>query len=218
MIILNLKNYPESIGQNLDKLLQPLYQIITQDPKLNKNLIVTIPTPYLVFAKRTYPKLNICSQHVDNAKLGSTTGSIPADILTTEGIEYTLLNHSEKRILPENYIAEVQTKGIKVIACCENLDEASTFVRSGAWAIAFEPKELIGSGISVTTQPEMVRKFVALIADKSISLVGAGVSNANDVIESQKLGAKGVLLASAFVKSDNPYAKAKELLSAISTL
>jgi triosephosphate isomerase len=47
-------------------------------------------------------------------------------------------------------------------------------------------------------------------------LVGAGVSNATDVATSLKLGAEGVLLASAFVKAKDPEAwlrdVAKELV------
>jgi triosephosphate isomerase len=52
--------------------------------------------------------------------------------------------------------------------------------------------------------------------DKSVLVfVGAGVSNARDVSLSVKLGAEGVLLASAFVKAKSPKALLQSMVDAI---
>jgi triosephosphate isomerase len=70
-----------------------------------------------------------------------------------------------------------------------------------------EPPELIGSGVSVTTRPELVKETINAITStnpKVLPLVGAGVSNAEDIAEALRLGAKGVLLASGFIKAKDP--------------
>jgi triosephosphate isomerase len=104
--------------------------------------------------------------------------------------------------------------------CAKDVPEAVKLAQYNPTAIAVEPPELIGSGISVSSaRPEIVSESVAAIKKVSpgtLALVGAGVSNANDVATSLKLGAEGVLLASAFVKAKDPEAwlrdVAKELV------
>ncbi len=75
-------------------------------------------------------------------------------------------------------------------------------------AIAVEPPELIGTGISVTqAQPEVISGTVDQIrvVNKDVTILcGAGISTGDDVVASIRLGAQGVLLASAVAKSDKP--------------
>jgi triosephosphate isomerase len=75
-------------------------------------------------------------------------------------------------------------------------------------AIAVEPPELIGTGISVTqAQPEVISGTVdqIRIVNKNVTILcGAGISTGDDVVASIRLGAQGVLLASAVAKSDKP--------------
>ena len=74
--------------------------------------------------------------------------------------------------------------------------------------VAIEPPELIGSGRAVSKeQPEVVTQSVKEIRRVNSEvkiLCGAGVSTGDDVYASLKLGAQGVLVASALVKSNHP--------------
>ncbi|MCG3215526.1 MAG: triose-phosphate isomerase, partial [Candidatus Heimdallarchaeota archaeon] len=91
--------------------------------------------------------------------------------------------------------------------CSNNLQTSKAISALSPIACAMEPPELIGSGISVTTEPDLVKETINAILGVNPSvqpLVGAGVSKAQDVLEALKLGAKGVLLASGFVKAKDP--------------
>jgi len=215
MIILNLKNYTESTTAHLWNLLDALDKVVNDRAEFKEKLFVAPSAVFLMLAKEKYPNLNFVAQHVDAKGPGSTTGWIPADVLLSNDINYTILNHSEHRVLPENYVSDLQIKGLKVIACCESVDEANIFLESGAFAIAYEPRDLIGSGISVTTRPEAVSEFVNAVSGKTLAIIGAGVSNREDVESGIKLGAQGALVASAFVKSSDPYTTALDLLSGL---
>lgn len=215
MIVLNLKTYTESTGLNCKRLLDSIDKFVNENPTLKDKVIVAPSITDLFWAKQNYPNLNFASQHVDNVSAGSTTGWIPADTLISYGIQYSIYNHSEHRVYSDSIVESVkdlQSKGLKLIVCCENTDEASNLLNATPFAIAYEPKDLIGSGISVTTRPEAVNLFMQVAAGKTNALIGAGVSTGQDVQSAKQLGANGALLASAFVKATDPYAKLMELV------
>jgi triosephosphate isomerase len=68
-----------------------------------------------------------------------------------------------------------------------------------------------------TAKPELVSRTVEAVAGVNSTpvLCGAGVSNGTDVKRAIELGAQGVLLASAFVKSPDPKKLLMEMAEAI---
>ena len=77
---------------------------------------------------------------------------------------------------------------------------------------------MIGSGVSVSNaKPEIVTetiKKIKAVNDMIPVLCGAGVSNAEDVKKALGLGVDGILLASAFVKAEDP----KKFLSGLAEM
>lgn len=215
MLLLNLKTYTEATGLNAEKLLDIVNQFVNENPNVKDRIIVIPALTDLFWAKQNYPNIIIAAQHVDNVNAGSTTGWIPADTLISYGIEYSLYNHSEHRMYSNSIVDDIksiQAKGLKLVVCCENVDEAKNLLQADPFSIAYEPKDLIGSGVSVTTRPEAVKEFMDAMAERKNTLIGAGVTTGEDVKKSLELGAEGVLLASAFVKASDPYQKLKELV------
>lgn len=215
MLFLNLKNYPESVGPGLIKLLQAAAEISKTEPKTE---VFLAPNQLeLVAVHKDFAGVKFCAQHVDNKTLGSTTGWVPAEMIAQLGIGYSIYNHSEHRVWDDNIVTnikEIQAKGVRLIVCCENEQEAEKLLEAEPFAIAFEVKELIGSGQSISThRPDSVKNFVNLVKGKSKALIGAGVSTGEDVKAGLDLGAEGFLLASAFVKAEDPVAKLQELLA-----
>ncbi len=217
MVILNLKTYTESTGENLPRLLDSLKSLNEKNPEAGKHLMVAPSMIDLVWAKKNYPELNIIAQHVDTKSAGSTTGWTPAENLVRIGVEYALLNHAEHRVWSENIVQEIkdiQAKGLKLIVPCESLDEAKTLLEASPFAIAFENKDLIGSGKSITSEmPESVIEFINYCKGKTKLIIGAGVSSGEDVKAGLEMGGEGFVLASAFVKAVDPEAKALELVA-----
>lgn len=216
MLLLNLKTYSESTGLNCKKLLDTASEFLESQNEIVKQKVIFVVSPTdLFWAKQNYPNLIIASQHVENKTSGSTTGWITPEALLSMGVNFSLYNHSEHRMYSDTIIQDIkdiQSKGLKLIVCCENLHEGLYLQEAEPFSIAYEPKDLIGSGISVTTRPEAVTDFIAALSNQKNILIGAGVSTAEDIKKTLELGAEGVLLASAFVKADDRRAKLNELV------
>jgi triosephosphate isomerase len=218
MICLNLKAYKESIGPNADKIAAAVSKYVSENPGSESKFCVAPVSFQLSELCNKYQNTVFCAQHTDSIELGQTTGSLPVEALAALGVEYTILNHSEKRIMGADIVEKIkfiQAKGVKVIVCCENVAEAIQLLEAQPFAIAYETKELIGSGKSVSSEnPEIVQEFVRLVKGKTKAYIGAGISTAEDVRKGIELGAEGFLLASAFVKAEDHYKKLAEFVEA----
>lgn len=216
MVILNLKNYPEATANNLTAVLSEIESAVRAETKI-VDLVAVVPAIYdLHLAVEKAGNLQIFSPHVDAKAQGSTTGWVPAQALLSLNINYSVLNHSEHRFGTweelEYTIKQVQEEGLKVVVCCENLEEAQKLLALNPFAIAYEDKDLIGSGQSITTgRPEEVKKFIELAKGKTKVIIGAGISTGEDVKQGLEFGAEGFILASAFVKAENKKDKILEL-------
>lgn len=149
----------------------------------------------------------VFAQHVDPVDFGGRTGHVPAIAAKKAGLYGTLLNHAERKLsseVLEQTIRACREVGLYTIVCAESPEKVAEIVGYGPDAIAYEPPELIGGNVSVSSaQPEVIRSVVG-IAGSIPLLVGAGVKNENDVRVALSLGAQGVLLASGVVLSPEP--------------
>jgi len=93
------------------------------------------------------------------------------------------------------------------IVCAQDSEEAKKLAIYGPDFIAVEPPELIGGDVSVSNaKPEVILETVHKVKHTSPQtevLCGAGVKTTEDVKKALELGAKGVLVASGIVKSDD---------------
>ncbi|PIO03031.1 triose-phosphate isomerase [Candidatus Micrarchaeota archaeon CG10_big_fil_rev_8_21_14_0_10_54_18] len=209
MLVLNLKAYPDSAGLKGLKLAE-----VARDAAeaAGKTVVVCPQQCDLRWVLEKVPETKhykVFAQHGDAVSQGSRTGWIPLEAVKGCGASGLLINHSEHRI--ENVKETIQAaKALRLTAvvCAQSPEESKKFSGFEPFAVAFEPPDLIGSGISVTTRPEVAEESIKAIKEGGSAkpFVGAGVSNSVDVRESFALGAEGVLLASAFVKAEKPRA------------
>ena len=210
LIVLNFKTYEESTNNNALKL-----ALIFEQFNENKDLIIC-PQTLDIKELTQNTSVNIFAQHADYQNYGSNTGHTLIESLIKSGAKGSLLNHSENRIPFEQLLKTIQKAkelNFPLIVCVQNLEEAKKVLALKPNYIAYEPPELIGSGKSVSQdQPRIVKEFTNLFKNKkTIPLIGAGISNREDILKSKELGAQGVLLASAFTKSKNPKKFIKEI-------
>lgn len=215
MIVLNLKTYQASFEKAL------LFTDIAGEvvAETGVRIIVCPPAAYLHEAAERYS--NVFAQHSDDVGPGAHTGSVPAAMLKAVGVKGSLLNHSEKRLgsmeKVKKSIDALHQNGLESLVCAATTKEVSEIAHYSPTMIAVEPPELIGSGVSVSdSQPEIVINSVKAVKEVNgnvLALCGAGVSSKSDVKKSLELGAEGVLLASAFVKAQDPKAFLGELAS-----
>ncbi|WP_042686624.1 triose-phosphate isomerase [Candidatus Nitrosotenuis chungbukensis] len=205
MFIINYKNYEEIAGDKAVK----LASVASGIAKKYKIKIAIAPPHHLLSAVKNYSG-PLLSQHVDNAKVGSTTGFVVPELLKKSNISGSLINHSEHRIPGKDIIELVERlKKLKMITvvCVKDVAEAAKYAKLNPTYIAIEPPELIGSGKAVSTEkPELITKAAQAVRDAKNStklLCGAGIVSGQDVRKAMDLGSKGILVASGIVKAKN---------------
>lgn len=216
-LVLNLKVYDSCYGKSLDKMVKAVNDFKGTN---GVDIIVAPPNYEVSRIKSQFPKLKVYAQTVDLVDFGSHTGSMPLLAVAAAGLDGFIINHSENRKPMadiERAIAISKERNIDYIVCVANVDELKKVLEFKPKKVSIEPPELIGSGISVSTaKPDIIVesvKFTKKISPQTELLVGAGISNESDVRKSIQLGARGVLLASAFVKATDYKKKLEEFVS-----
>jgi triosephosphate isomerase len=205
VFIINCKNYEEISG---DKILE-FVKIAEKISKKYKIKIVIAPPQHLI-GLVSNSKIPILAQHVDNSKVGSTTGYVIPELLKKSKVSGSLINHSEHRISSEDISKLVlklhELKMISVV-CVKNVAEAKKYSKLNPDYIAIEPPEVIGSGKAVSNErPQIIIKAADAIKsanNKTKLLCGAGIVSGQDVTKALELGSKGILVASGIIKAKN---------------
>jgi len=204
MLLINFKTYPQAIGPKALKLTQLLEEVAKKYPKVG----VGFAPPSLQLAEvAAHTNFPIWAQHVDFAGEGQFTGYLsPADARAA-GAVGTFLNHSEH---PLNFETIRKTAnlareaGLKVLIFARSPQKAAELKELSPDYIAYEPPELIGGSVSVTSaKPEIIREAVRRVG-KIPLLIGAGVHERSDITTALKLGAAGAVVSSAVVTAADP--------------
>ncbi|MGY5852546.1 MAG: triose-phosphate isomerase [Candidatus Thorarchaeota archaeon] len=218
VIAINFKTYTQATGERA-VLLAKKCDKVAKEYGVSIVVAPQIPDLYRVSSAVEIP---VFSQHLDAGDPGRFTGHALGETLVEAGCSGTLLNHSENRMQLADIEASVRKAddlGLYTIICTNNplVSVAASAVHPSA--VAVEPPELIGSGISVSqAQPEIISGTVEQIraVNKEVTILcGAGIGSGSDVESAIKLGSQGVLLASAVAKSDKPEAVLEDLIRPI---
>lgn len=201
-IIVNFKAYREGYGNHGRELLKNLCNL----KKEGYQISFAVPFTELYLSREFK---GIISQHVDPYSTGAHTGSILMEQLIEYGINASLLNHSERRLNRDIILESIkfsESLNFKLYICSESLSETIFLCENGAKYVAYEPPELIGGDVSVSTsKPDIIRESSDICKSYGTKLlVGAGVKNSSDVSISRTLGAEGILVSSGIVKSKSP--------------
>ena len=203
MFVINCKNYEEVSGDKIIKFIK----IAEQVSKKYKIEIAISPPQHLIglVANSSIP---ILAQHVDDSKIGSTTGFVIPELLKKSKVNGSLINHSEHRISSKEIKKLVlKLKELKMISivCVKDIAEVKKYIKINPDFIAIEPPELIGSGKSISTEkPGLIVKAADIVnnsKNKTKLLCGAGIVSGDDVKKAIELGSKGILVASGIIKA-----------------
>jgi len=216
IVILNYKTYLESSGENALELARAL-KSASEESGIT---MVAAPQAADIYRIQDQISLPIFAQHIDPITPGGHTGSNLIETLIEAGISGSLINHSENRMKLADIDEVIQLckqNDIESCVCTNNIATSKAIATFSPDAVAVEPPELIGTGISVSqAQPEVVEdsvKGVKSINKKIKVLCGAGISTGDDMKAAMDLGADGVLLASGIVKAENPKEALLDLVS-----
>lgn len=218
VLIINFKNYPEVLGQGSRRLAEVAAQVAA---KVDVELIVAPPVPVLA-SIASESAIPVFSQRADDAEEGKSTGSVIPEALQGWRCAGSIVNHSEYRIPMQSVsrvLGRMRKAGLASCVCAEDPGEVSQIAIFGPEMIAIEPKDLIGTGVAVSkARPEVVERSVSAARAAGFEgkvLCGAGIVTSEDVTSAVRLGAEGILVASAVVKAKDWVAKISELAEAL---
>ena len=205
MFIINCKNYDEISGEKIIKLAK-----ISQKISKKYKIPIAIAPPHHLIPLIVKFNVTILAQHLDDKKVGSTTGFMIPEIVKKSKISGSLINHSEHRISEKeirNLVKRLKRLRLKTILCVKNVNELKKYLKLNPTFIAIEPPELIGTGRAISTErPQLITKAVDSVKSAKNStklLCGAGIVSGKDVARAKELGSKGILVASGIVKARN---------------
>jgi triosephosphate isomerase len=211
MIVVNFKIYRNTFGNEALELAKICQKVE------KKSKVKIIPVVSALDARVIKEKIEneIWIQNSDEVFEGAASGSISPVQAKKAGINGSLLNHSECRKSPGTLKKMLANwpNDFKVTLCLTSFGQAEKWARNvKVDYVAYEPKNLIGNTEKsvASERPEVIKKMVDFFG-KTPVLVGAGVHSPEDVKISLKLGAKGILISSYIIKSDNPEEKLMEL-------
>lgn len=214
MLLINFKTYPQAIGPNALKLTHELLGVARRFPHVK----VGFAPPALDLAEvAEHTQAQIWAQHVDLAGVGQFTGFLSPKDAKAAGAWGTFLNHSEHPLDNETTrktASWAKDSGLKVLIFARDPLHVAQFSKLAPDFIAYEPPELIGGRISVTTAKPQIIEAAVKESSHIPLLVGAGVHEGKDVEVAVRLGAKGVVVSSAIVTARNPRGVLEEMLKA----
>ena len=203
MFIINCKNYEEISGDRIIKFVK-LAEKVSKKYKVK----IAIAPPQHLIALVANSSIPILAQHIDDSKVGSTTGFVIPELLKKSKVSGSLINHSEHRISSKEIVKLVsKLKKLKMISvlCVKNVSEARKYAKLNPNYIAIEPPELIGSGKAVSKEkPGLIIKAADAVKSAKNNtklLCGAGIVSGEDVAKAAELGSKGILVASGIIKA-----------------
>lgn len=205
MLLINFKTYEQGTGKKAVDLAK-MAEKVSKENGANIVLSVQMTDINRVSRSVTCP---VYAQHMDPITPGSHTGWILPQAVIEAGVKGTLINHSEHNIdlkKTEECVKICKENKIVSVCCAATPEIAEKIAKFSPDYIAIEPPELIGGDVSVSqAKPEVITDTVKLVKGVNPGvkvLCGAGVNSKMDVKKSIELGAVGVLVASAIVKSD----------------
>ena len=205
MFIINCKNYDEISGDKIIKLAK-----ISQKISKKYKIPIAIAPPHHLIPLIVKFNVIVLAQHLDDKKIGSTTGFMIPEIVKKSKINGSLINHSEHRISEKeikNLVKRLKRLRLKTVLCVKNVNELKKYLKLNPTFIAIEPPELIGTGKAISTErPQLITKAVDGVKSAKNStklLCGAGIVSGNDVARAKELGSKGILVARGIVKAKN---------------
>jgi triosephosphate isomerase (TIM) len=215
-ILINLKTYRESMGQNAHRIASAALAVAA-----DSGVMIGIAPTYLdIHPLSRHYELPVYAQHTDGVEPGAHTGTITAEALRQAGAAGSLVNHSERRLTLaeiEGVVTALKAAGMKSVICTNNEVTSAAAAAIAPDYVAVEPPELIGSGVSVAkANPDIIKKSVSAVhrVNPNVGiLTGAGIQSGECVKTAVDLGTSGVLLASSVVKAKDPEAVLRDLVS-----
>lgn len=211
MIFLSLKTYKESTADQAIKLLGSVKKII-QETKIQ---IIPCAQATDIYRIKEELDIEVWAQHIDPIDPGRNMGWISPYSVKQAGASGVIVNHAEHLVNEETIkttIEKAKQYNLKTLVLCQSIELAQKVSLWNPDYIGYEKGELIAGPVSMIDREEENIKLLAKKISQPL-IIGAGIATYEQVVKTLRANARGVILASAFVKAPDPSAKLRELAS-----
>lgn len=203
MIFINFKTYGDLTGSNA----LSRAKLCEEVSKATQVPIIIAPQATDIFRLATQVSIAVFGQHCDEIEPGRNTGCLSALSFKEAGAKGIMLNHSEHPFVDFDSLFKahdsVKKAGLETLIFVRDIQTAHKVDLWQPTFIALEEPELIAKTAMVNF-PELKQKIAEFSRSiKTIPILGAGIKTKEDIIESLKLGVRGVVFASEFAFNPN---------------
>jgi len=203
MILLNFKTYKQASGKSALELIRVVEKVVDQTGVKIFPAVQALDLAYL----KPQTQLDLWVQHLDAIQPGRHTGRLSAYTAYQQGAAGVQLNHSENPLTEDQLKKALEIcrqNQIKTLVFCADLKTLKTINNLNPDYVCWENPDNVATGQTDFHQAQNVIKQAISVCSAPF-LLGAGITSAEDVKTALNLGADGVGLASAFIKTDNSY-------------
>lgn len=213
--VFNPKSY--LYGEELLKLAQRADELAVKHPECS--ILVTVPFADIAAVKQRTEKIVVTAQHMDGITPGRGIGHVLPESVYHAGARAVFLNHAERPLTLAELTKSIKRGrelGMKTIVCADSIEEAQAVAVLGADIILCEPTELIGTGqTSDSSYIEQTNQAIKEISPDILVMQAAGISSAEDVYRTIKLGADGTGCTSGITNAPSPADSLTEMVEAV---
>ncbi|HKZ35156.1 MAG TPA: triose-phosphate isomerase [Patescibacteria group bacterium] len=211
MIVLSLKTYKESSGDEVIKLAR-IAEKVNQDTGVP---IWLCAQAFDIYRLVQAVKLPIWAQHLDPIDPDRHSGWLSPYSARQVGAVGAVINHAEHTVplgTIDTTINKCRQYGLKTLVIADTIDLVKQVIELQPDYLAFERPDLIGGKVAmVDVEADHIKQVIDLSPVPVI--VGAGIRTGDNVKKTLSLGGVGVILASAVVKAADQEAALRELAS-----
>lgn len=212
MLIINFKTYKEATGKN-GLIIAQIAQKISEQVGVR---IVVVPQPTDIYQIKKATGIEVWAQYLDPIDPDRYTGFISPYALQHAGATGVLINHSEKKLALkeiEKRVKYAKKYGLTTLVLTDSAEEAEKINLMEPDYIGYEKEELIAGNVPIIEVEGPNIENVMGKIDRPL-IVGSGINDKDDITESLKIGAQGVILASSVIKAQDIEEKILELAKA----
>lgn len=212
MIFINLKTYERGTGEKALEFVKQAEAIFaeTQTPI---TILAQAADVRLLSQNTTLP---IWGQHIDAISYGKNTGwNLPSAIMQA-GAKGTMINHAEHK-LPLADVSEIindfQKDDFHIMVSTTTPEECVVINQLHPTYLTYEPQDYIGTKTAVVeVAADIIKDLLSKITSPLV--IGAGIHKPEHITEGLALGAKGFLISSDVLLSDDPAGRLREYMLA----
>lgn len=185
------------------------------------DVLMTVQYTDIQNVKKNTKNIMVLAQHMDPVKPGRGMGQILPEALVDAGADGVMLNHAEKPLtfdVLKQTIERAREVKLGTVVCAGSISEAIEIAMLNPNVIIVEDPKLIGTGKRNDEDQKMSEDAMKAIKDINkdiLVLLGAGISNQEDVYNVMLSGSEASGSTSGIMKAQDKKEMSRKMIEAV---